>query len=62
MKFRTEKLILEGPESDLKLTQNTQPAILTVSYSIFSVLKKEFNFDFLIKLHVVSNRLDDIAR
>ena len=35
-----------GPDSELKLTQNTQPAILTVSYSIFSVLKKEFNFDF----------------
>jgi [acyl-carrier-protein] S-malonyltransferase len=28
------------------LTQNTQPAILTVSYAIFSVLKKEYNFDF----------------
>ena len=25
---------------------NTQPAILTVSYAIFSVLKKEFKFDF----------------
>ena len=28
------------------LTKNTQPAILTVSYSIFKVLKEEFNFDF----------------
>ena len=46
LNFKISKLILEGPESDLKLTQNTQPAILTVSYSIFSVLKKEFNFDF----------------
>ena len=44
LNFKISKLILEGPESDLKLTQNTQPAILTVSYSIFSVLKKEFNF------------------
>ena len=40
------KLILEGPEEQLKLTQNTQPAILVVSYSIFSVLKKECKFDF----------------
>ncbi len=40
------KIILEGPEDQLKLTQNTQPAILTVSYSIFSVLKNEYNFDF----------------
>ena len=43
--FSISKIILEGPESELKLTQNTQPAILLVSYSIFSVLKNEFNFD-----------------
>ena len=46
LKFKISKLILEGPESELKLTMNTQPAILTVSYAIFSVLKKEFKFDF----------------
>ena len=46
LNYKISKLILDGPESELKLTQNTQPAILTVSYSIFSVLKKEFNFDF----------------
>ena len=45
LKFKISKLILEGPSSDLKLTKNTQPAILTVSYSIYSVLIKEFNFD-----------------
>ena len=46
LNFKISKLILEGPENELRLTENTQPAILTVSYSIFSVLKKEFNFDF----------------
>ena len=46
LNFKISKLILEGPEEQLKLTQNTQPAILVVSYSIFSVLKKEFKFDF----------------
>ena len=46
LNYKISKIILEGPDSELKLTQNTQPAILTVSYSIFSVLKKEFNFDF----------------
>ena len=46
LKLKISKIILEGPEDKLKLTQNTQPAILTVSYAIFSVLKKEFNFDF----------------
>ena len=37
---------MEGPDEQLKLTANTQPAILTVSYSIFTVLRQEFNFDF----------------
>jgi [acyl-carrier-protein] S-malonyltransferase len=46
LNFKISKIILEGPEDKLKLTQNTQPAILTVSYAIFSVLKKEYNFDF----------------
>ncbi len=46
LNFKISNIILNGPENDLKLTQNTQPAILVVSYSIFSVLKKEFNFDF----------------
>ena len=44
--FHLSKIILEGPEDELKLTKNTQPAILTVSYSIFKVMKEEFNFKF----------------
>ena len=46
LNFPISKLILEGPENELQLTKNTQPAILTVSFSIFKVLKDEFNFDF----------------
>jgi [acyl-carrier-protein] S-malonyltransferase len=34
-------LCFEGPESDLKLTMNTQPAILTVSIAVLRVLQKE---------------------
>ena len=45
LNFKLSKLILEGPDSDLKLTKNTQPAILTVSYAIFKVLRDEFNYD-----------------
>jgi len=45
LNFKISKIILEGPESELRLTQNTQPAILLVSYSIFTVLKNEFNFN-----------------
>ena len=45
LSYKISKIILEGPEDQLRLTQNTQPAILTVSYAIFSVLKREYNFD-----------------
>ena len=42
LKYSISKIILEGPENELQLTKNTQPAILTVSYSIFKVLSEEF--------------------
>tara|TARA_B100000674_G_C37959670_1_gene971357 strand:+ start:2473 stop:3414 length:942 start_codon:yes stop_codon:yes gene_type:complete len=45
LNFSLSKMILEGPADELQLTKNTQPAILTVSYSIFRVLKDEFNFN-----------------
>ena len=43
--FSLSNIILKGPESDLKLTQNTQPAIMTVGVSIFNVLKNNFNLN-----------------
>lgn len=45
LNFDISKLILEGPKSELDLTINTQPAIFLVSYSIFNVIKKEFNIN-----------------
>jgi len=36
--FSLSKLIFEGPEEELKLTENTQPAILTVSVAAARVL------------------------
>jgi len=36
--FPISKLIFDGPEEDLKLTENTQPAILTVSIAAWRVL------------------------
>lgn len=41
MGFDLKKLCFEGPESDLKLTHNTQPAILTHSVAAFRVLTSE---------------------
>ena len=45
LNFSLSKIILEGPKEDLNLTVNTQPAIFLISYSIFNVVKKEFNID-----------------
>lgn len=39
------KIILDGPKEELDLTANTQPAIFLISYSIFQVIKQEFNID-----------------
>ena len=36
------KIILEGPEDLLNLTENTQPAIFLVSYSIFKLAQEEY--------------------
>lgn len=41
LKFKLRKLCFEGPEIDLKLTQNTQPAILTVSVAAYRALFSE---------------------
>ena len=43
--FNISKIILEGPKEDLDLTVNTQPAIFLISYSIFQVIKNEFNIN-----------------
>ena len=46
LNYSISQLILDGPEDKLQLTMNTQPAILTVSYSIFRVLKDEFGLNY----------------
>jgi [acyl-carrier-protein] S-malonyltransferase len=46
LNYSISKIILNGPEDKLQLTQNTQPAILVVSYSIFKIMKNEFGIDF----------------
>jgi len=46
LKNSLSKTILEGPKELLDQTENTQPAIFLVSYSIFKFIKNESNFDF----------------
>lgn len=38
------KIIKEGPEGDLNLTENTQPALMAVSMAVVCVLEKQGNF------------------
>lgn len=41
LNFNLSRLCFEGPEADLKLTANTQPAILTSSVAAFRVVQSE---------------------
>lgn len=41
LKQNLSRLMFEGPESDLILTENAQPAIMAVSLAVMEVLKKE---------------------
>jgi len=43
--FSLSKIILEGPKEELNQTENTQPAIFLVSYSIFEMIKRETELD-----------------
>ena len=42
---KLSKIILDGPKEELDQTENTQPAIFLVSYSIYKVLEKESQFN-----------------
>jgi [acyl-carrier-protein] S-malonyltransferase len=43
--FKLSDLIFNGSEDDLKATENTQPALMTVSMAFVRVLEKEFGAD-----------------
>tara|TARA_Y100000741_G_scaffold361690_2_gene346121 strand:+ start:1022 stop:1954 length:933 start_codon:yes stop_codon:yes gene_type:complete len=45
LNFSLSQLILDGPKEELDLTENTQPSIFLLSYSIFKLVKEEFNID-----------------
>ena len=45
LKNNLSKIILEGPKDELDFTENTQPAIFLISYSIFKVIEKETKFN-----------------
>lgn len=41
--FSLSKLCFDGPEEELRLTSNTQPALLTTSIAIYTALKEEID-------------------
>src|SRR3984957_11393939 len=45
LKQNLTKIIFEGPEADLTLTENAQPALMVVSMALLRVLEKEGNLD-----------------
>ncbi|HEX6978182.1 MAG TPA: ACP S-malonyltransferase [Alphaproteobacteria bacterium] len=45
LKQRLSKLMFEGPESDLTLTANAQPALMAVSIAVLRVLEREGGVD-----------------
>ena len=45
LNFPLSDIVLNGPANKLNLTQNTQPSIMMVGYSIYSVLKNEFGIN-----------------
>ena len=61
LNFPISKMILEGPEDQLQLTENTQPAILTLSYSIYRVLTDEFNFNFDLEKYFAGHSLGEYS-
>lgn len=45
LKQKLSKLMFEGPESELTLTENAQPALMTVSLAVMRVLEREGGLD-----------------
>ncbi|KAI9141559.1 acyl transferase/acyl hydrolase/lysophospholipase [Paraphysoderma sedebokerense] len=45
LKVKLSQLMMNGPQDELTLTFNAQPAIVTISIALLRVLEKEYGFD-----------------
>src|SRR5512139_2664684 len=45
LSHRLSRLMFEGPDADLMLTENAQPALMAVSIAVLRVLEREGNID-----------------
>lgn len=51
---KLSQIIFEGPESDLVLTENAQPALMAVSLAIMAALEKEMGIQIQDQVHYVA--------
>jgi [acyl-carrier-protein] S-malonyltransferase len=51
---KLSKIMWEGPESDLVLTENAQPAIMAASIAVVRILEKEMGLDIAKHTHLVA--------
>jgi len=58
---KLSKVIFEGPESELVLTENAQPAIMATSLAILRVLEKEVGFKVSEAAYVAGHSLGEYA-
>jgi [acyl-carrier-protein] S-malonyltransferase len=54
LKQKLSRLMFEGPESDLTLTENAQPALMTVSQAVLKVLETEGQWSLAAKARFVA--------
>jgi [acyl-carrier-protein] S-malonyltransferase len=54
LKQKLSRLMWDGPESDLMLTENAQPAIMTASFAVIRVLEREANLDLALHARLVA--------
>ncbi|MDB5458598.1 MAG: fabD [Caulobacteraceae bacterium] len=58
---KLSRLMREGPESDLTLTENAQPALMAVSLAVVRVLKAEFGVDIARAAFVAGHSLGEYS-
>src|SRR6185312_9140795 len=54
LKQKLSKLMFEGPEADLTLTENAQPALMAVSQAVLKVLETEGKWTLAAKARFVA--------
>ncbi len=59
--YSLSKIILDGPKDTLNYTENTQPAIFLVSYSIYELVKRESNINLEIAKYFAGHSLGEYS-